>query len=642
MRILRGKSNLEVSSQGFALFVVGLVLATFLGGAVRTILSSERVHSRIVTELQSRFPRNEFQIGRTEVLLSRGLWPGLGLRLRDVVFRQDVCGKLSFELTIPQAVLPVDLLSLRHGQVRLGTVSLTDARMHLDYHDCPPKSADVAVPTSQGIRSAVAEKGIKPPTLDWQEVSRALGGMELTNFQLTYERNITWKLILKSAEMYFDDDMHLQATMDVQKSFSEGALNHAVNLEAHGEGPNVQWRVRSEFKEGQVQWSGTWDLARNSAHTDFTLVQIPLKDLSSELYQMGFVGQEIKLKTAWLTCKGAWDGQVDHLDATPLRLSACKVEGAYGRVELEQADWFLSSVVPFKVPAQFHVQKLQVQPLIESLGRQLLPAVLARVGVWTGVVDFSHSARWSLDGSLENAEIVFSNQSLRGKQLIRKAHTKAERNGAVIDARLSGVEMQNGEFSGQVGFALTEDGRSGTFDVQIDRLVFSPAIQNILIGGNIAPVKLNGKGALLDGELSQWNGTFNTAELSGEGWRTAAVEIKSKYSPGVFHVEVQARELSANTRWRPFTQLRGLRGSLAEAMTWKDLNARVDIAKNGGTLSSLSAIEESSSKPWRVRGSWLRDGVFTGTLLAGGPQAFALRGEKGSLSIHDRQPGDSP
>ena len=100
MRILRGQSNLEVSSKGFALFVVGLVLATFVGGAVRTALSSDQVHRRIVSELKNRFPKHEFQIGQTEVMLARGIWPGLGLRVRGLTFKQDVCGKLSFVLTI--------------------------------------------------------------------------------------------------------------------------------------------------------------------------------------------------------------------------------------------------------------------------------------------------------------------------------------------------------------------------------------------------------------------------------------------------------------------------------------------------------------------------------------------------------------
>lgn len=139
MRILRSQSNIEVSYKGFAWFVVGLILATFLGGAIRTILSSDRVQARITSELKNRFPRHEFNIGHTEVLLSRGLWPGLALRLTDVVFKQDVCGKLSFVLDVPQMVLPVDLWRLLQGQPRLGIVDIESGSARLDYRDCSAK-----------------------------------------------------------------------------------------------------------------------------------------------------------------------------------------------------------------------------------------------------------------------------------------------------------------------------------------------------------------------------------------------------------------------------------------------------------------------------------------------------------------------
>ena len=158
MRILRGKSDLEVSSQGFAWFVVGLVLATFIGGAVRTILSSDQVHKRIVSELKARFPKHEFTLGKTEVLLSSGLWPGLGLRVQNLSFKQETCDKLSFTLEVPEAILPVDMLSLRKRKVRLGRVELSKGRIHLNYRPCPA----AATPNAAVAATAPAPEGEQP------------------------------------------------------------------------------------------------------------------------------------------------------------------------------------------------------------------------------------------------------------------------------------------------------------------------------------------------------------------------------------------------------------------------------------------------------------------------------------------------
>lgn len=639
MRILRGKSNLEVSSQGFALFVVGLVVATFLGGAVRTILSSERVHARIVSELKSRFPRNEFQIGQTEVLLSRGLWPGLGLRLRQVTFKQDVCGKLSFALEVPTATLPVDLLSLRHGRVRLGEVEILGGRMHLDYRDCPPRATEAALPPA----APIAGRGLKPPRLDWEEAAKTIGGLDLKDLEVTYERNATWKLIVREASIHVSDDMRMRAQVDVQKSLPFGALNHLVNLEARGEDRKLRWTMQSEFKEGQFRWTGDWDIDTNAATTKIQVVQIPLKDLSSELFQMGFTSRDVKLKTAWLTCQGGWEGSLERLIETAVRVHNCKLEGAYGRIELEQAEVFPRAERLFKNPARLNVQKLQVQPVVESLGRQVLPAVMSKLGSWTGVVDYAGDLSWSLDGVLENAEIIVSNQSVRGKQPIRRVHTKVSRVPAALEARLSDIELQDGEFAGQLTAHFGPDASEGKVGVQIERLSFAPAIQSILVGGQLAPLKVSGEGAWKDGDLVAWNGSVASSSVAGEGWRAEDLEFKGKFAAGAFRGDGKVARVEADSRWRFYSQLRNVREDLEPALAWRDVTARLEIQRQGGVIQALSAVEVPAKVPWRARGGWIRDGELSGTLLVGGAhaQAFGVRGEKGGLVILGKNSGES-
>jgi hypothetical protein len=270
MRILRGKSNLEVSSQGFAWFVVGLVIATFIGGAVRTLLTSDRVNKRIVTELRNRFPQQQFQIGQAEVLLSRGMWPGLALRVKNLSFKQDVCGKLSFTLDVPQAVLPVDLFALRKGKMRLGRVDLSDGHIHLDYKACPDEKP-------AGAAEALAPKKpiITAPSLDWNKVSEHLNAIDLNRFTVTYERNVTWKILVPSMQIDFAGDLSAQGLLEIQKSLPFGTLTHTLDLEAQGDDRVLQWSVRSEFKEGNVQLKGSLDLDHHAAAVQMLARQLP-------------------------------------------------------------------------------------------------------------------------------------------------------------------------------------------------------------------------------------------------------------------------------------------------------------------------------------------------------------------------------
>jgi hypothetical protein len=644
MRILRGQSNLEVSSKGFALFVVGLVLATFIGGAVRTVLSSEQVHQRIVTELKNRFPKHEFQIGATEVLLSRGIWPGLGLRVRGLTFRQDVCGKLSFLLTIPEAILPLDILSLRHGQIRLNDVTINGGGIHLDYHDCPPKPpTPEAEADAAGGPPAAVHKSIQPPRLNWQDAAQVLDGIELKGFVVTYEKNPTWKLTFNRAYVALRSELNGHAQVDVEKSLPFGALTHPVEFDLHGDKNTLQWNFNADFKEGNIRLNGSLDVNSEAAMTSVTVRQVPIKDFMSEMFQMGFVDHDLKLKATWLSCGLHWDGRLQAYDATPVKLSDCRVEGGYGRAELGQAEFWLSGPEYFKTAARLKISQLEMQPLVEALNRQVLPAVLSRLGVWSGELEFKSGATWNLDGNLQSAEIVFSNQSTYGKQTLDSVHTVVHRAGGRVQAKIDEVRVREGEFAGSVDFDLADNWRDGVFHAQIEKLVFSPVIQKIMVGGIIGALKAEGQGALADGELSKWNGTFSIPELRGEGWRAEALEVRSRFEKGAFHLEGTVKNATANTSWRIYPQLRTINAEIPDQVTWKDLAAKVEIGKTGGTMHSASGVEAQSGRPWRAKGSWVRDGEFVGALtvgLAKKQQTFALHGSKGSLSV-ENEPGVS-
>jgi hypothetical protein len=76
---------------------------------------------------------------------------------------------------------------------------------------------------------------------------------------------------------------------------------------------------------------------------------------------------------------------------------------------------------------------------------------------------------------------------------------------------------------------------------------------------------------------------------------------------------------------------------LTDRILWHDLSAKVEIQKSGGSVQAASAAETLGV--WRGKGSWVRDGAFSGVLSLPGANkklhAFTLHGEKGSLSIDD-------
>lgn len=642
MRILRGQSNLEVSSKGFAWFVVGLVLATFVGGALRTILNSTQVHDRIVSELKNRFPKHEFEIGATEVLLSRGIWPGLGLRVRDITFKQDVCGKLSFVLTIPQSTLPLDLLSLSHGKLRLNDIEIEGGELHLDYRDCVP-TTEGANANASGAKRAEKEEPASPPApklilpkINFRQAAKFADGIELKNFAVTYEKSPTWKLLFNTAYLSLGEEAIAQAQVDVQKSLPFGTLVHPVEFDLRGDENVIQWNFKAEFKEGQLHVISSVDLNNQAGLVKVNFKQVPVRDLMGEAFQAGLVERELKLKATWLTCALKWEGQLQNIAAVPVSMRDCRVEGGYGRAEVDQADLWLNGPEWFKVPAHVRVTQLQVQPMVEALNRQVLPAVLSKLGVWTGTFDITSGNKWELDGHLQNGEIIFSNQSIMGKQGIDSLHTQVHREGAKIFAKIDDVRFHEGEFQGQAEFDLSSDWRDGTFRAEIARLNISPSIQKLLVGGSIGTLKIQGKGALSAGELSQWSGNFQLPAIKGEGWHSENLQVQSRFQGGSFHIDGSAKNIGVDNTWRMLPELRVARPQ-SGVLLWHDLSAKVEIHKVGGAIHFASATESGSNQTWRGKGVWVRDGAFTGSMSISGAgkhtQNFTLLGEKGGLTV---------
>lgn len=653
MRILRGKSNLEVSSQGFALFVVGLVLATFIGGALRTQLSSNEVHRRIVARIKTLLPNHQFSIDRTEVLLSRGAWPGLGVKLYGLKLTQEVCGKLSFQLELPETTLPLSVWSLLRGKWKLGDVEIDKGSIHLDYRSCQAPGASASGGTAVAHEAAPARASAKPnspapasgskparpiviPRVNTAEISKAVETFHIRDFTVTYEGHPTWKAQFTSLELETGDETSLQANVNLRKSLPFGELSHEVELEAKSDGRMLEWTLNTDFKEGHVLVAGSVDQESQSTRVTTVLKQVPLKDFLSEMHLAEFIDRELKLKAAWLSCSADWEGNLNDYTAAPVAVHDCKVEGGYGRADLEKTQVWLGAAEPFRAPAQFRIRQLQIQPLLEALGREVLPAVVSKLGNWSGNVAYLNKKSWQLDGYLENAEIVFSNQSVRGKQGLDKLHTRLQMQSGEIHGLIDEIAIRDGEVKGLLEFRLDEDWRNGRFNAKIEQARLSPAIQKLMVGGAVANLSLNGQGLLVEGELADWDGQMTLQEITGLGWRAEDTRVKSFFRPGKFTVETATKRIVVTPSWRYYSSLKGIAAEGANEAVWRDVVAKMDIAKSGGQIHSATAILDDGAQPWSAKGQWVRDGELTGTVRVGRgsrPSIYSVRGEKGALNV---------
>lgn len=645
MRILRGKSNLEVSSRGFALFVLGLILATFIGGAVRTLSRSDRLHNRVLTELRTHLPNHNVKIGRTEVLLADGIWPALGVQLFDVSFRQDMCDKPSVELTAKQMTMPLDIWAWLWGNPRLARVVIIDGQAQLGFVPCVQKS----VPKANGAQAAAEHPATIKSSLshfDWRPLTKFLRAIEVRGFNLTWADQPDWLAKVNYLYLSVKNEMSARANVTIQKLNTSGLLSYSFDLEGQGEGSVLDWRINSEFKEGRTEWRGSWDMASNSANTNVQFQQIPVKELMTDLHAMGWVRNEAQLKGTWITCGGRWEGQLQNFEETPIRLQNCTMEGAYGRVTLDEADLYWSPNF-FRKPVELNVEQLQLQPIFETLRMRLLPTVLARVGVWSGKVEFLSADNWSVNGFWDNLEISFSNQSVRGKQSIQRLKTQVQSENQSVRGKLDNVRMVGGDFDGEIDFDYSVTSGNGSFRTKLKALAFSLPVQKLLSGGAWTSLHGSGQGTFNQTQLQDWNGQFETETVSGTGWKANGLTLKTSYKDSVFNLDILAQMLVVDRSWRYFSELQSRVAKDVEFIQWKDLSSRFAIHRQGGELKSFRAQEHDMPRIWRARGQWLRNGIFSAQVSVGADPRMLVYNlqadDKGSVTISDAvNPPQSP
>jgi hypothetical protein len=557
-----------------------------------------------------------------------------------VTLTQDVCGKLSFILTMPSATLPVDLFSVVMRKPRLGHVKIEKGQLHLDFRACEaPAPIPVAVTEGEAPAAAAPPPPPKPvivPKIKVGEIRRFLKSVQLNDFSITYEKQPSWKIIFKSGELEADDEIGLQASIDVQKAAAFGTLIHPIDLDLRSDRQVFRWDISSEFKEGHVHLTGSLDQEAQGGRAALSLRQVPVKELMSEAYQIELLTRELVLKSTWVSCAAEWEGSLLKFRASPVSVHDCKIEGGYGRAELAKTDLWLNSEAPFKTPAKFKIRQLQIQPVVEALGREVLPAVLSRLGVWSGELEYSNNKAWNLDGVLENAEVVFSSHSVRGKQAITQIHTSLKKQGTAISGKIDDVQLRDGKAEGHVDLVLDEDWRDGRFGARISALSLSPAVQKLMMGGTVGAVQLHGEGILKAGEVSEWNGLLKLPSAEGAGWRASDVTVKSRYTNGTFFLNADARSASATAQWRHFAQIAPMLKEGAAEAVWNEILIRLSVLKTGGQIESFTAKLEGAEPVWQGKAAWVRDGMFSGVLKAGKSRSYSVQGEKGTLRIQAR------
>lgn len=624
MRILRSRSDQEVSSTGFALFIAGLILAGFIGGAIRTVLSSEQIQNRILTELQTALPALQVKMDPARISLARGIWPGLSIAIPKLhLVKPEACGETYGTLELENISLPLDVFTLLKSRVRWDVVSVEKLALVYNRKICPgltPTSSpetknDVAALNALTDSADRVRTGVAQAFSTAQDLEKYIRGVRIKQVEITAAEDPTWKIGISDLNFHTGHHLTAYAKLHYEKAIGLGHIEHEATLNASADADEFKWDLKSPLKEGLLTWTGTANQTRDQLNQKVTIRQVPLKDVLSEMQTWAGAAKGGSPRFIWLSCDLEQTGALSQFKKIPMQISECKIDGEGEQIRAVpgQQVWPWERT-PLHQPLRFQVTKLSLQTLFDLSAKEGLPAIFPKLGQWTGDLQFSNPRDWQMDGWLEGTDVIFSNQSVRGKQTIVKMKTVVQSEAGRVNADLSNIVLADGLAEGKVQFRFDDDFKTGDVDVDLSAFSLSPAVQTLMSGGLSTPMKISGHGRLEHGQWRNWRGSAQWKTSEGRGWKIDQPNIDTGYRDGLFTVTAHADAAQMGSEFAFFDSLKPLIGDwvpVGAVWNFTQGSGTAVISKEGGEIKNLS-FHGLKNRAYRFRGTWARGGELSG------------------------------
>ncbi len=615
MLVKKRDSAVNVNSNGFALFVIGLTLAGFLGGALRLVLNSDRAQQEILLEVQKKFPEWQVESARVELHLAAGIWPGFTVELPEAhAQRAAECGKPLLDVELHSLKIPVSLWTLVTGANRVGKISADRIDIELKENPCET-AAHLESDQQTATESTAIPAQIQMEHLGlrqvYDEIRERAQGVTLNEIHVRNSKQPSWNFSGRGLRLTVSSDVRIYGDFTVSRRFPKGEIKQDFKLIGALHGPLLEWELKSPIKEGELRWSGQLDEEGRTFLQRIRLHQGPLNDILEILFKAEIIKSFTQTRRAWVDCELTQGGSFQKslsLAELPIRIDSCRVDGELGRLYLEP-----QMIYPVKPhfrngPVQLKVSKLSLEMVSEFFGLRKFPLLIASMGFWTGTVTAYDQDDIEFSGELESLKLNFSNKSLRGVETLSQIQTQGERKGKNLKVTFSDFQILGGSRGGIVKTDYNLEKGSGRFVVDFNSLRPSEPLQNLLFQGRVDALKLNLNGALEADGVHDVHGRFSSEKALGRGWEALNVsgEVKQiKKENFALELQLETLKWSESFKYDVFsTSLLNAFGMESASKQIDDSHINMEVHVNGGVVNR--AVAKINDRRLEFVGEWKR------------------------------------
>lgn len=641
----------EVStSTGWVLFILSILVALFVGGAIRSFTSSQNLSHWFYNEFNKEAPPFVVEFDQIRLSLAKGWWPRFGLEFLNLRVRaKDTCVTAS-QIHIDNFYIPLSVLPTLQRQVKLGRVEVQEMSLILAERqsNCQNLEARSEQLVSEGDKSHLAEHHVgkastsdsiispeNPEWLnDWMQFIRTRWKHELANTRKWLDGAYIHKLLVR-----WDADPHrwlgweklhvdlrkahqpvrIRSWLRVAPELSQDASLAPIFLTLTLDEALLEWTARAQYKEGRLQLAGTLDLASTEFEVNLKGSHLPVGALLTTAQNWSLPVENNSLPWMWLTTEWQWQGNFYNYFESPIELKTADITGELGKIRLVNGRLkFDSRLWPsWEQPAEISIEGLALEHVAQALKVTGWEAVFPNLGLMSARGQLGAEGL-ELTWSLDNLEILFSKNARRWIQNIESLQGDLQwKPSQKIYLNIYGADILEGNFVGRVQSEFSEGFREGAVKVNIDSLQFAPKVQELLIGGRAEPMQIQIELIRQNHFWKSGQGNIRLSGVEASSWKLNEAHLAALYHEGhlEFKVAVDSMDVAQSNVYlqslqrveevdRQFDQLR---------LKAVQLNIQADLG-SGGTWTHGLAHNENSMGKWESSGKWHRDGQLKGWL----------------------------
>ncbi len=600
-------------------FLSFFLISCVLGLGVRLYFAPERLTPFLQKKINESFPQFKIGFKSVQIILADGLLPALSLEIKDIeIANMKSCQAILPPIRIQRALLPISFFKLLTGKLALSQISIQKIEVDIEHfqNTCPESSgASVAADLVSPPQTMVTSLPIKHESVFWDDqalskIDEIISGAEFDEIKFYFDHRQKF-LLFKNFNLRqnkkqesLKTSYRLKSEFVLPPEYSQGEVLPTAVILADLTSEKISVDISTQVSEGHIQVDSIITPDSHGPLLDLNMEakQLPVSALANYMVKMGLLPPNTQPKFVWLNFSATIKGKLDQLKQLPIEITDVLLDGEFGQAKIlhlvRNSDGSFSNFA-------IDLPKVNVQKALDLFSAKGPDGIFSQFGELNGQLNFKSIKNFEFKGEWRDATLKFSRRGSRSEQQIENVKLDLSFAENRWQGRISNVELENGEFEGEIKIKFDPSFDEGEIEIASENLEFDPAVQKIMFLGSISGIKINGKMALKKFLVRSWDGelqikSLETDELSFKRARLLShfgedkLSLTAKLAEGEYKYTSNIRRtikqlfLGFEDKGENlvFTNMKADLFQIAGSWSWKGLRAslledRVQISSSG-------------------------------------------------------------